>query len=39
MALLEVRDLHVRYEPRRHAPVEAVRDVSLRRSNRGSSSA
>ncbi len=29
MALLEVRDLYVRYEPRRHAPVEAVRNISF----------
>ena len=29
MALLEVRDLHIRYEPKRHAPVNAVSDVSF----------
>ena len=29
MALLEVRDLQVRYEPKRHAAVDAVADVSF----------
>jgi len=29
MALLEVRDLHIRYEPKRHAAVDAVSDVSF----------
>ncbi len=29
MALLEVRNLSVRYEPRRHRPVNAVEDVSF----------
>ncbi|HSU34845.1 MAG TPA: ABC transporter ATP-binding protein [Propionibacteriaceae bacterium] len=29
MALLEVQDLHIRYEPKRHAPVDAVSDVSF----------
>ena len=29
MALLEVQDLQIRYEPKRHAPVDAVSDVSF----------
>ena len=29
MPLLEVQDLQIRYEPRRHAPVDAVADVSF----------
>src|SRR6187549_641985 len=29
MALLEVRDLEIRYEPKRHAAVDAVSDVSF----------
>jgi peptide/nickel transport system ATP-binding protein len=29
MPLLEVRDLHIRYEPKRHAAVDAVTDVSF----------
>ena len=29
MALLEVQDLQIRYEPKRHAPVAAVSDVSF----------
>ena len=29
MALLEVQDLQIRYEPKRHDPVDAVSDVSF----------
>jgi peptide/nickel transport system ATP-binding protein len=29
VALLEVKDLQVRYEPRRHAPVDAVTDITF----------
>ena len=29
MALLEVTDLHIRYEPRRSAPVDAVTDITF----------